>query len=247
MCRVRNFSIENFENFQGNLLALKKIRNGYYENPDDLYSDFAKMFKSIYEQSFPWKKVNRKRKTWMDSEVKEAREWLLILQRYANDSEEANESFKSFQRKYLTLLQRKKSKHIQKAINNSKNPSKTLWDQVKRNSNFKEKSKNNFILDRNEIPPHEIMNEYNKFSTTIKERVTLIKSNLGPLAVVPRIENTCVLHPTDIYEVETIINELKNKSSVGEDQIPIQIIKKSVKHTREIIARVFNLMIECGQ
>lgn len=63
MYRVRNFSIENFENFQWNLLALKKITNGYYENPDDLYSDFAKMFKSIYEQSFPWKKVNRKRKT----------------------------------------------------------------------------------------------------------------------------------------------------------------------------------------
>ena len=99
----------------------------------------------------------------------------LTLQKYANDSEEANESFESFQRKYLTLLQRKKLEHIEKAMNNSKNLLKILWDQVKRKSNFKEESKNNLMENRNEISPPEIKNEYNTFSKTIKERVTLIR------------------------------------------------------------------------
>lgn len=90
------------------------------------------------------------------------------------------------------------------------------------------------------------MNEYSCFITTLKDRVKLMNTNVNPLQLIPRVEHTCVLHPTDRYEVETIVKNLKNKRSVGEDQIPIKIIKSSINHTSEIIAKIFNNMIKKG-
>lgn len=244
--KVRQYKNENFQNFQMSLRELIATGVSHEENPEVQYSKFSATIQRIFEQSFPLRNSNVKKSTWIDDEIKDMREWLIILKETAFESKKSEESFKSFQAKYIRTLQMKKSGHIQKAIYDSKNPAMELWNQVRQHTNYKEVKNKNFVQNDKSKSPVESLNEYNLFLTTLKDRIEIMNTNVNPLQLVPSVEHTCVLYPTDKYEIESIAMSLKNNNSVGEDNIPVKIVKNSIALISDILANIFNNMIEVG-
>ena len=52
--------------------------------------------------------------------------------------------------------------------------------------------------------------------------------------------NTFVLFPTDAADIIKIVSELKNKSSFGYDNIPVNIMKSTVNYIADPIITIIN-------
>lgn len=160
-------------------------------------------------------------------------------------------------RNYLRdLLHRLKRDYEAEELANNKNNPKRLWKAIRKisNSNTKTDSANELTKIK-AGSGRESANYCNEYFANIGERLAdillsqnkctqddlLLQSSLGPPS-----RCSFFLQPTDVYEVDKIIMQLKNDSAAGIDGLSPSLIKAIRFEIAEPLTYIFNLSISTG-
>ena len=150
------------------------------------------------------------------------------------------------QRNKLRSLKRKaKLDHFRNLLNEYRNDSKRLWSTIN-SLTGKIKNKNDSLeyITINGIKNYNKQNIANGFCDFFSNIGNKLASNIDKSNksykdfMSTSSSNSVFLHPTNKYEIEKIINSLKNKTSFGSDKISnsfIKSIKSEICHPLEII------------
>jgi hypothetical protein len=107
-----------------------------------------------------------------------------------------------------------------------------------------------FIVDGTTITDKkEIVEKLNEYFVNIGEKLsTSIQPSSKHFSeyIKKSYFNSFVLFPTDAAEIIKIVSEIKNKSSAGYDNIPVNIMKSSIRCVAEPIAAIVNSSINTG-
>ena len=131
--------------------------------------------------------------------------------------------YRTKQKEYNILLINHKNTEIEQALKNEKNHSKYLWKVISKNINKGKETTNNFDVDSNQKA-----NEFNQYFNGIASAI-LSTINLSANVAIDKIQinkKSMFLVPATAQEICQIVNSLNSTSSVGYDEVPINIIKK---------------------
>ena len=225
-----------------------------------LFSDFGKLFYTMFNVSFPSLpiscKVSNKRSLnpWMTSELinacKKKSKLYKIYRRYKNTV--ARTKYKLFAKQLKIILLNAEAKFHAEEFCKSKNNVRQTWRNI--NNLLKKTNINNFQgsfkIDDHKVTDKKIIadafnTQYTsvgiKLSNSIINREGTIFDAMGPTVL-----NSICFTPTDSFEIQTIIKNLPNTSSAGPDEIPTCVIKAASPYIRNILAHLINLIMETG-
>lgn len=157
--------------------------------------------------------------------------------------------FVNYRNRLNYLLSVAKSNYYKEIINKNKD-SKTLWQTIN-NMNTQNKNHNNIstihINESNVTNPVKIADAFNEYFVNVGETLAS-KLKLSNSNFTPRImsEATFFLSPTDIVEVNDVINNLKNKKTPGYDGIKSETIKYIGKEIAPPLAHLINVIFSTG-
>lgn len=160
-------------------------------------------------------------------------------------------------RNFLTeLLRRVKAKFYNEQITDNKNNSKKLWSTIKDICNISNKNNNALELTKIGRNPKESLNLTNDYFASIGKSLadnTLNKLNTTEPKLASKLtlplsqSNSLYLTPTDVYEVDSLIKNLKNDSAPGMDNLTPTLIKYIRNSILEPLVHIFNLSIATGK
>ena len=129
----------------------------------------------------------------------------------------------------------------------SKCPGKAVWDLVRKYTGKSHKKAyfniNDLKKDLNKTDVdtlNEINNFYLNACPSLKVNYTTVAKDIK------NYNKTLFLNPVENYEIRNIISSLKNKKSVGEDQIPTNVLKFVASEISQPLTYIANLMLTTG-
>jgi hypothetical protein len=149
----------------------------------------------------------------------------------------------SYIRNYQSILRKvikeAKKREIDNHVLLSKNKTKTLWPCVNKEfGNSRNHNHNLVIRDKDELitNPQQISKKFNSFFIETIENLKKVSNFVHSTNILPTnpvyYHNTMFVSPVTDYEVECIINGLKDSFSAGLDDIPETVIKSSVNYIK---------------
>ena len=239
---VRIFSKSNKIKFNNELASIDWNPIIYQEQCVDLaYENFIDAFNMCYESCFPLVRLSRSKnrdKNWITPELKAScnnkskkyKKWI------QSKKEEDLLDFKKFASKHNKLIREAERQFYEEVFNAIKNDIKKLWSEINKIGNFKSKNQHttsvikNIVIDGvNRTQPNEISEGLNNYfcnmgqtlndklpSKQITDSLSLSNSVISPF--------TFVFDPITITEIINTIFRLKNRKSVGADNISTKII-----------------------
>lgn len=224
------------------------------------YEQFHNILQLAFNHAFPLRMTQTRNKTcnkWITKGLKiscRKKRHLTFEMKYSND-----ENFKAYVKHYKQILKStiKLAKRLQleKVIQNSSNKIKTTWDIIKNETGGKQNNlKSNFKIIVNDIvinDPQVIANEFNKYFIEIPNILSnSLNAHTNPLIFLKHTEKklfkSFFLYPTSESEVQKIVGQLKNTSSVGLDSIPSAILKENIELLSKPLTLIFNSSFETG-
>lgn len=206
---------------------------------------YKRLVKRRYTKIAPWvtnallKSINLKNK--MAQDVRKKPDNVILKNEYKNLRNRTN-----------NMIVKAKYNYYKDQIENEQNNSKSLWNVVQQIS-MRKKQKVDIdsliSLDTGELlnDKKKIANQFNVAFVEMGEK--LAKSiKCDPTFIPNRISlpNTFVFTPIDTIEVSDTISELKNKKSVGIDDLRAETIKMISDYINEPLTYIFNNCIETG-
>lgn len=94
----------------------------------------------------------------------------------------------------------------------------------------------------------EVAEAFNSYFSSIGNKLAdkLPKNNYDFLKAVKSVSNSIFLRPASVSEVRILISQLDIKKSKGHDNFPAALMKSNMSSFSEIIANLFNKVIETG-
>lgn len=164
-------------------------------------------------------------------------------------NEQLRNYYKRYKNKLTNLINITKRDYYKRQIQINVGNKKNLWNIVQDISGKKQsdkqiqgiKDENGELLNEN----IDIANEFNNtFIETGKKLAEKIKRNPKFKSNTKRLTNSIVILPTDPAELKDLINDLKNKKSVGEDQIRAETLKQIAGNIVIPLAYILNRCID---
>ena len=215
------------------------------------YNMFSNMFTQLFNLIFPEKTIKpstRKHNNWITTGIKNSLKTKRSMYKSMKKGIITKDIFDRYAKILkLVICQSKKIEHIN-YIRTSNNPGRTIWTLVKwyrgNNAVKKECLVKNISQDSSHLSKVDILNKANKFYINLGPNLNI---NLNRAKENIHLHNkTIFLQPTDPMEVKTTIMRLKNKKSVGKDQIPIHLIKSVADEVAPLVSHLINLSISTG-
>lgn len=263
--KKRCFSKENIANFVD---SLKKDTIFIFDqslSPDENYNNFLRKFLLVFNSVFPLKtmKKNQKRKpvvlNWVTQGIQISSKRKRELHRESKFNK--NQNFLSYVKMYKKIFKQVviNAKKMSNAsyIKKSDNKSRAIWQIVnktlgKDKCNLKEtivlKDKNNMEI-RN---PDLLASSFNDFFVNITQNINLPQVKVKGIHT--SVKQICVNKNASLSnfqlcnktEVLKVIQSLKNKNSVGWDEVPICLIKAAADVIAEPLVQIINQGLTIG-
>lgn len=163
-------------------------------------------------------------------------------------------SFKSHKKEINNRIAEIRIQDNTREIQNSDNKNKSLWKIVNNRLGRNTKTKNEISIKVNENiinNKQEVCNIFaNYFATSVENKLkNHFQNNLSKMCTISNqaMVNSIFIKPVTAEEIVSIITNMKNKYSVGIDEIPIRLLKFCKHSLSNTIAFIINLSIQLGQ
>lgn len=248
----RDYSHENLVKFKYYLDSLSFSEVYETSDPNLAFTLFMDTFKLLYDQCFPNKTIcmkTHKKPKWISKGIKlcSKKKRELLWKYQTNRNPNNKQILKNYTQRYRKIIKLTKKVQNMQAITNSDNKTKTAWNIINETKvNYpKEPIVSININDKIINNPKDIANAFND------HYIDKIKAEPFSDEKVPegKIEAKCksmFMPPCLPKDVNTIIKNLKNKASVGYDDISTKVIKYVSDCIAGHLSYIINLSIEKG-
>lgn len=245
-----------------NLNELKiKLRHEDWEslkrkNVNDAMEAFLQTFMWHYEMACPKKVVKPqiKQNNWFDAQLRTDRDNLRDLYSLAarTGNEHLLQLYRERRRMYRKSIRDAKVNHNARRIHNSDNTSKQVWNIISEEMGTKRKTSHIHlkVVGDTITDQKRIAEEFAGYFSTIAENK--IKDHFGDnIRLAPTLSdveqpNTVFLEPVSTTEIENIIKNLKNKKSVGTDDVAVKALKAVANEISEPLQILIEASMETG-
>lgn len=220
---------------------------------NDQYNYFIAKLSEYCNLAFPIKKIKVRRKQqfeWISDNIRHMKETLDFLLELLQSRRITSDFYTDYKRYYTQTLLEEKKKFYKAKVAESDNKPKTVWNIIK-NENGKVKSNYHIfggINHENKIiySPRSASDVFNDYFVNVASN--LIGSHAGSCNInnVKSNPNSLFLSFVTEEEILNIIGKLKNKTSVGEDNISNILVKKIKNYIVSPIAFIVNKSFESG-
>ena len=237
----KNFNTNSFLSYLGTL----PFQNIYANTDPEIALEFlCNLLRLAIDKHIPIKTKRIKRPeipAWLSQTTIEA-----MKLRDSINKKTHKEEFKK-QRNLVNHMVKKDKEHFFNKIIEEKKDTASIWKAINILTNSKKKSSNTKI----ELNPNEINNFFLNISeNTITPEIRRLSENF---TCPTELEEFCKnknphvnfkIPNITIYEVNKLINGLKNTKAIGPDEIPVNILKISLPFILEPLTFVYNLCID---
>ena len=241
---------------------MEKIQNNNwsaldpFEHCQTYFSNFLRLFKSIYDESFPFIRVKiryRNRLPWLSNGLKSSIKLKNKLYRISLKHPTTFNiyKYKQYKNKLISILKYEEKQFYQRQIIENNNNLMKVWAVIKQviNRNKNSKTSDQFIInDKTETDPMMIAKGFDNYFENIGPTLAS-KVNNDNVSICDFISSdmnaSLLLEPTNVTETKLIIHELKEGAS-GKDGILPKHIKSVSDSIAYPLARVSNLYFEQG-
>ena len=232
-------------------------------NVELVYNNFVTTIKSTFDTCFPLVKTSRKKnkdKTWISNELKKScrkksrlyKKWL--LSKDLND----RQIYKCFAGKHDKLLKKAKADYYYECFHQKKNNIRDMWKELNSIGNFNGKNKvdSSFIKNLKSenvtvSDPVTIANTLNSYFSKVGEKLA---SDLPPTSSTNNFRqylsksytNSFYFDEINCTDIETTIDKLKDRRSVGIDNISSKLVYDFKSIFAPILCYILNLSVETG-
>ena len=220
------------------------------------FSNFIKVFKKIYEESFPLIRVKiqyKNRLPWLSDGLKASikHKNKLYLLSLKHPTLYNISTYKQYRNKLHSLLKTEEKHFYQSQIVQNKNNLRKVWTIIKEVINKKKCSRNSqqFILnDQVTVDPRAIANGFNNFFVNIGPTLAS-KITTGGIShrnfLKENLQSSFFLESTNINEIKEVISKLKNGAPGRDEILPkhLKCISESIAHP---LSKIANFSFEQG-
>lgn len=249
----RDYCDENLKKFKEYLNQWKFTDLYTTDDPNEAYNRFLDIFLLLYELCFPLKYIKiscEKRVRWISKGIKlcTKRQRTLLWNNRINPSEVNKSALKTYTqrlRKIIKLTQKSINSHL---IRTSVNKSKTTWKIINSTKPYQPREPIRKLKDDNNTLITDPIKIANTFNDHFIDQITTppmdlhmtynLKFNSQP--------SSLFISPTISYDIIKIIKSLKNKTSVGYDNISTNVIKYVNEIISPHLSHIINLCIVNG-
>lgn len=247
----RVFSKAKLQQFKDELIQINWQNVYNSKDVNESYQNFYNKINYFLNLIFPLKTVkqseNQKTKLWITQGIKTSAKNKRNLHKKMRNGDVSIEHYKIYS-KILKQVIREAKKNLNKNyIRTAENPGKAIWQLVDKYTGKKSKKQDSVLKNlqlHNEKPPKEILNEVNNFYVKACPELN-IDYNCATQNIKSH-KNSLFLYPTDNKEVYSIIMNLKNKKSVGYDEIPVTLLKYVAAEISMPLVYIINLSLSNG-
>jgi len=253
---IRNKSQRNIDRFKE---RLQNTDWPDFPDPSMAYSTFETIFKQIYEESFPIKRIGKnvkQNKPWMTNCIlKSIKRKNKLYKRFLLKPDGNNEYlYKSYKNTLTQLIRLAKKQYYDKILNDVKTNSKKTWqilnDIIKPKQN-QNKQNSIFRINNNEISdPQKIANTFCDYFTSIGPSLAknIPECHSRFRSFLPQNMNvhSIFLEPVDESEIIKIIKGFKSSKSAGYDHITMEDIKNACIYITHPLVNIINQSLHNG-
>lgn len=222
------------------------------EDPEEAYNRFHDLFKLFYDLSFPVIKVKipiSKRPKWLSKGIRlcsKRKRLMLWKSRFTSDPK-VKALFKNYTKRLKIIIKSTQKVQNNHYINSSQNKSKATWKIINTQRMVTPKEEIIQIKHNNRLitTPKEIAQAFNNyFINDIKQTIKI--PEYSPKTLTYNKYNSFFMRPTNINDLNLIMNSLKNTYSTGYDDINTKLIKRVSHIIAPVLCYIVNLCIEKG-
>ncbi|XP_046393644.1 uncharacterized protein LOC124161374 [Ischnura elegans] len=211
---------------------------------DVKFSNFLDTFLYCFNVCFPKKAMKspgpqKTKCKWVTHEIRTSSEKLkrVFHELKANNSESQRKYYKSIKKMHIDLISETKRKYNISIINSSNQKSRSAWALIKNATSCTDSDRSKIKAihhdDAMVSDYNDIANLFNhNFLTSICElfkNVSQQQTNKSSSLHRSHYGHTIFLQPTDVKEIDTIIEKINKKHSAGYDDIPCSLLKGNAK------------------
>lgn len=157
---------------------------------------------------------------------------------------------------YVDLIRKVKTKYEKEELHKHKSNPKQLWKTIKQITHTQSNKSQFSHLISNKSDPESCINSLNNYFSTVGQKLAsqiLLNSNeteesLAAKVIIPNSPtNSFFLEPTDPYEIEELIANLKADSAPGLDSFSNRLLKMTKQYISKPLTHIFNLSLSTGQ
>lgn len=217
-------------------------------NPNRAYEHFFDTLKSRINQIFPLKKCNLKKglkRMWITSGIKKSSKHKRDLYEKMLDGLISQEFYKKYSNILKQVVRQSKKNAEMTFIANSENKTTATWTLInKTTKNERDKDKSLFKVFP-EKSEEDLLNEMNAFFLKSAPRPDM--SNKTDTETVRPIDSSIFLGPVLEEEMLGYIRRLKNKKTVGYDEIPVDLLKTCASILVKPLTHIINRILQGGE
>lgn len=245
-----NISEDNLAYFK-ELLKEESWENVYHSSVYNKYDTFFRIFKTHFISSFPRiiKKVNSQPKTWYNDSLKLEKSEIIQQSKLARESKNQSQmlTLKNKYKSYKIKAQQLKKQYYDNKLRKSQNIMKTTWNIINREvGNRAYSGTTDYVINHNGIifdDPVLICNHFNDYflnvaNTNIQDTNVSFSDTESNQTTKTSTMFRC--KPICCVEVTNIIDNLKNNTSCGHDEIPIKVIKNAKQELAPVLTHLIN-------
>lgn len=256
--KVRLFGSKRIDKFQTEFTNANWGQ--FYEttDPNILTCMLQNEYTKIFNNSFPIKVQSRKRakdKIWITSSMRKSiKHKSELYKKYLNHPTTANkEKYKKYRNLLTRMLREAEESYFRAKINDSKKNLKALWQiygpiinpsKIKQSRNLSKLEYEGQTLTNDK----DIANALNNYFVSVGPQLSRnLKQGDCYKKFLPKMQQKCLfLHPTESKEIRTIIAQLKNNKSPGDDKISNKILKLCPEIFSKLLTHLINCIIKTG-
>lgn len=222
----RIFNASNIDDFRRRLGQEDWSKMYEASGANNIWEYFYMIFLHHFNFSFPIRKIKLRRKKQnqqvTDPELEWCKKQLDILYVLSCVDTSLNRQYKEVKKIYENTLAKKKAEHYQHKIEQSDNKSKTVWSIINNIRNGADPPRDIQIHGDGKIIADRFNNFFLNYTKDLVPNITTENICLE------QIDRSLFLKPITEIEILSIIKNLKNKHSSGDDEVPTSLIRSVI-------------------
>lgn len=221
---------------------------------DQQYERFAEMVGHDFELAFPLKYKNAKTvkpsNAWITKGIRISSQRVKALYRLTltGNLDDIN-YYRKYKNIYRKVIARAKLMYNSDLMSGSSNKTKTAWSIIRDSTTSKQKTGRRIAVRVNDETvgdPIRIAEYFNNYFNTVTDSMLLPTCEIVPHNV-KHCPNSFFFEPLCERDVRNIINQIRDTSSYGEDQISMYLLKRCVDAVVMPLTRIINDSVTQGK
>ena len=256
-------SLKNFDQtaFLDDLSRVPSCAAYVFEDPDDVYWCWEKLFNQVLDDHAPIKKINLRQSSGSKFITAEIRHVMRERDRFKKTFHKTRhqtdwENYRQARNRVVSMRRKAVQEHFRKVCENKGGDQRKFWSTIKPYLNSRKSTNDGrIVLKDNDViirDPQEVTETLNNFFTSAaREETGQAKPtpDCSHIADLSRIQQNLTPKPplslkkTNSIEVKEAMMKIKTNKATGCDQIPPRVIKESAEILCHPFSELFNYIV----